>query len=229
MAFLKNLGTKMKDAAATVTSTITGPGGEKDPEFEQQREIFEKHEKHVHNLKKSMEKHLKSMKELCEPIILLSQDISLLYEGERQGEIYAEAAQEVETALKQYLVIFGKALILLENDINKVAQVKKLVADRDKIKSDMDKYQSAVNKGAKEQHKHAENEQKLKVARDVYNDRNPKLIEEIKELWENRVKDLEEKFALICSSQIRLFSTAKEACGKLEKLQTIEPRRKKSF
>jgi len=52
MAFLKNLGTKMKDAASTVTSTITGPGGEKDPEFEQQREIFEKHEKHVHNLKK---------------------------------------------------------------------------------------------------------------------------------------------------------------------------------
>jgi len=166
---------------------------------------------------------------LCEPIILLSQDLSLLYEGERQGEVYAEAAQEVETALKEYLILFGKALILLENDINRVAQVKKLIADRDKIKGDMDKYQSAVNKGAKEQHKQAENEQKLKVARDVYLERNPKLIEEIKELWENRVKDLEEKFGLICSAQMRLFSTAKEAGAKLEKLQSSEPRGKRSY
>lgn len=88
----------------SAVSSVTGPSGERDPEFEEQRERFERHEKHLQGLKKAVKKHAENFKCLVGPLGVVGDDMNNFYAGTEQGERFKECMQTIEGAIKEFTV-----------------------------------------------------------------------------------------------------------------------------
>lgn len=157
----------------SAVSSVTGPSGERDPDFEEQRERFERHEKHLQGLKKAVKKHAENFKCLVGPLGVVGDDMNNFYAGTEQGERFKECMQTIEAAVKEFTVFNVSVRMMaltpqsvqnnveesIEAELKRIGQMRvdwsiflclpllqKEINDRDKIKSEMEKLSKEVAK-----------------------------------------------------------------------------------